>query len=109
LEQRMDTMKLNLRLSSISEDLQNAVKFYTISSEGFKKLGYDRRFATACYYIGDAFFLNGDCKNANVYLLKSLELGEQFDDYNIQYLTYSKLSSTCVLLSEYSNASKFSR
>ncbi|WKX92665.1 hypothetical protein Q1695_010584 [Nippostrongylus brasiliensis] len=109
LEHRMNTMKLNLSLSTISEDLRNAAKFFTIAAEGFQRLNYDRRYATACYYIGDALFLLGECKKANSYLLKSLQVGQEFDDCRLMYLTYSKLSSTCALLSEYSLGNTYSK
>ncbi|VDL65914.1 unnamed protein product [Nippostrongylus brasiliensis] len=82
---------------------------YRIAAEGFQRLNYDRRYATACYYIGDALFLLGECKKANSYLLKSLQVGQEFDDCRLMYLTYSKLSSTCALLSEYSLGNTYSK
>ncbi|KAK6057648.1 hypothetical protein COOONC_04798 [Cooperia oncophora] len=78
-------------------------------SEGFNNFGYECKLATTCYYIGDAYFLLGDCKQALQYLLRAKEIGEQFDDNHLKQLIYSKLSSTYVLLSEGQLANKFSR
>ncbi|KAK6031859.1 tetratricopeptide repeat protein [Ostertagia ostertagi] len=109
LDHRLGTLKMDLGLSTIIEDLENAVKFYTMCSEGFSKLGHERKLATTFYYIADAYFLLGDCKKALQYLLKAMKIGEQFDDNHLKQLIYSKLSSTYVLLSECQLASKFSR
>ncbi|XGW20237.1 hypothetical protein V3C99_003781 [Haemonchus contortus] len=108
LDYRLGTLRLDLGLSTIIMDLRNSVKFYTQCSEGFSKLGYKQKLATTYYYIGDSYFLLGDCKEALNYLLKAMEIGEQFDDNHLKQLIYSKLSSTYVLLSEFQLAGKFS-
>ncbi|KAK5975918.1 hypothetical protein GCK32_006766 [Trichostrongylus colubriformis] len=109
LDHRLGTLKMDLSLSTIIEDLSNAVKFFTLCSKGFDELGYEHKLALTCFYIGDAFFLLGDCKKALQYLLKAMEIGKKFDDKHLKQLIYSKLSSTYVLLSDSQLANKYSR